>query len=61
MPGTFEPGGEFDEVGWWPLDADTVNRLPSDQARMVRESVTRLIESERLDRSVGEELLERTG
>jgi ADP-ribose pyrophosphatase len=61
MPGTFDPGGEFDEVGWWPLDADTVNRLPSDQARLIRESVTRLIESERLDRSVGEELLERTG
>ena len=61
MPSTFEPGGEFEEVGWWPLDADTVNRLPSDQARFVRESVTRLIETERLNRSVGEELLEGTG
>jgi len=48
-------------VGWWPLDAETVNRLPSDQARFVRESVKALIETGRLDRSVGEELLERTG
>ncbi|MEC4687235.1 MAG: NUDIX domain-containing protein, partial [Nitrospirota bacterium] len=60
-PSTFEPGGELEEVGWWPLDAETVNRLPSDQARMVRASVTTLIETERLDRSVGEKLLERTG
>ena len=41
--------------------ADTVNRLPSDQARFVRESVTTLIETERLNRSVGEKLLESTG
>ena len=61
MPGTFEPGGGFEVVGWWPLDAETVNRLPSDQARFVRESVKALIETGRLDRSVGEELLERTG
>jgi ADP-ribose pyrophosphatase len=61
MPSTFEPGGEFEEIGWWPLDAETVNRLSSDQAGFVREAVTALIESERLVRSVGEELLERTG
>ena len=61
MPGTFEPGGEFEEVGWWPLDSDTVNQLPSDQARFVRKSVTTLIETERLNRSVGEKLLKSTG
>jgi ADP-ribose pyrophosphatase len=59
--GGFEPGGEFDEVGWWPLDADTVNRVPSDQARFIRESITRLMETGMVDRSEGESLLERTG
>jgi ADP-ribose pyrophosphatase len=61
QPATFAPGGAFDEIRWWPLDADTVNRLPSDQAQFVRESVTRLIETGRLDQSQGESLLERTG
>jgi ADP-ribose pyrophosphatase len=61
QPATFAPGGAFDEIRWWPLDADTVNRLPSDQAQFVRESVTRLVETGRLDQSQGEHLLERTG
>ncbi len=61
MPGTSEPGGEFDELGWWPLDAATVNRVPSNQARFIRGAVTRLIDTGQMDREAGERLLERTG
>jgi ADP-ribose pyrophosphatase len=61
MPGTAHVEGEFDELRWWPLDAETVNRVPSDQARFIREAVTRLMDLEKMDRSAGNSLLERTG
>ena len=61
MPGSLEAVGEFDEVRWWPLEPETVNRLPSDQAQFLRAAVARLMETDRLPRSVGEGLLERTG
>lgn len=61
MLGTLEAGGEFDELRWWPLNAETVNRVPSDQARSIRGAVTRLIDTRQLDRSEGDRLLERTG
>jgi ADP-ribose pyrophosphatase len=60
-PGPLKAGGEFDELRWWPLEAETVNRVPSDQARSIRGAVTRLIDTGQLDRSEGDRLLERTG
>jgi ADP-ribose pyrophosphatase len=61
MPSTLEASGEFDEVRWWPLDAATVNRVPSDQARFIRGAVTRLMDSGQMDQGAGDRLLERTG
>jgi ADP-ribose pyrophosphatase len=58
---TFRPGGEFDEVKWWPLEAETINRVPSGQARFVRESLTRLMEAGHLDKATAENLLTATG
>jgi ADP-ribose pyrophosphatase len=58
---TFEPGEHFDEVRWWPLEAETVNRVPSGQARFIRESITRLMESGSMEKSAAESLLARTG
>ena len=60
VPGRFEAGGEFDEVKWWPLDAKTVNRVPSGQARSIRESLTKLMEMGRIDKSLAEKLLAAT-
>ncbi len=54
-------GEHFDEVRWWPLEADTVNRVPSGQARFIRESVTKLMESGQMEKSQAEHLLARTG
>jgi ADP-ribose pyrophosphatase len=59
-PGTFEPGGEFDEVKWWLLDADTVNRVPSGGARFIRETVKKLMETDRMEKSLAEKLLAAT-
>jgi ADP-ribose pyrophosphatase YjhB (NUDIX family) len=58
---TFRPGGEFDEVKWWPLDAETINRVPSGQARFVRESLTKLMAAGRMEKALAESLLAATG
>jgi ADP-ribose pyrophosphatase len=56
-PGTFEPGSEFDEIRWWPLNAETVNRIPSGQVRFVREGVSRLMDVGRIAKLTAERLL----
>jgi ADP-ribose pyrophosphatase len=61
VPTLLSPGAEFDEIKWWPLDADTVNRLPSDQASFIRKGVARLVETGLLDEVGGEEFLASTG
>jgi ADP-ribose pyrophosphatase len=61
VPDSFEPGGEFDEVKWWPLDAAVVNRVPPGQAHFIRQSVTRLVELDRMTTTDGEALLAGTG
>lgn len=60
VPGRFEPGGGFDEIKWWPLDAGTVNRVPSGQARLIREAVTKLMESGSMQKRRAERLLAAT-
>ncbi len=60
VPDTFEPGGEFDEVKWWPLEAATVNRVSAVQARLIRESVTKLVETRRMKKSLAGKLLAST-
>jgi ADP-ribose pyrophosphatase len=60
-PETFEPGGEFDEVKWWPLTAQTVNKVPAGTARFIREVVTALKGSNRMETGAAETLLAKTG
>jgi ADP-ribose pyrophosphatase len=60
-PSLLEAGGEFEEIKWWPLDAETVNRIPADQARFIRESLPRLVESGRIDQAAADVLLASTG
>jgi ADP-ribose pyrophosphatase len=61
VPPLLEAGGEFDEVKWWPLEAETVNRIPADQARIIRESIPFLEATGVVDAHVGEGLLASTG
>jgi ADP-ribose pyrophosphatase len=60
-PTLFEPGGEFDEVRWRTLEAETVNRLPADQAVLVRGALPILIEAELMDQEAADRLLGSTG
>ncbi len=57
----FRPGNDFEEIEWRRLDARTVNRLPSNQARLVREAVKRLRESGSIDKELAVSLLAKTG
>ena len=57
----FEPGGEFDEVRWWPLEADTINRVSSRQVVFIRDAIQKLVDSGLMDAGAAEELLARTG
>jgi ADP-ribose pyrophosphatase len=57
----FEPGGEFDEVRWWPLEADTINRVSSRQVVFIRDAIQKLVDYGLMDAGAAEELLARTG
>jgi ADP-ribose pyrophosphatase len=61
VPDQFEPAGAFDVVTWWPLDDETVNRVPPGQAAFVRAAAERLREDGRLPAEQAERLLARTG
>ena len=60
-PESFSPGGDFDEMKWWPLTAETVNRVPSGTAGFIREAVTALKDGNRIDAGAAESLLAKTG
>jgi ADP-ribose pyrophosphatase YjhB (NUDIX family) len=55
------PGGSFEDVDWWPLDAKIVNKLPANQAFLVREAVRRLQETGGMEKSYAKALLANTG
>ena len=57
----FRPGHGFEEIEWYRLDARTINRLPSNQARLVREAVTKLRETESIEKALAVSLLANTG
>ena len=57
----FRPGDDFEEIDWWRLDAGAVNRLQPNQARLVREAVKRLQETEIIDQELAVSLLAKTG
>lgn len=60
-PARFHPGGNFEEVEWRHLDAKIVNRLPSDQAHLIRAAVERLRGTGRIEKAQAVVLLARTG
>jgi len=55
------PGSPYAEIGWWPLDAETVNQVPAVQAGLVREAVRHLARSDRMDQKEASALLAATG
>jgi ADP-ribose pyrophosphatase YjhB (NUDIX family) len=57
----FRPGHGFEEIEWYRLDARTINRLPSNQARLVREAVTKLRETDSIEKALVASLLANTG
>jgi ADP-ribose pyrophosphatase len=55
------PGGSFKGVDWCPLDAEIVNKLPANQAALVREAVKRLLENGCIAKTHAKALLSKTG
>jgi ADP-ribose pyrophosphatase YjhB (NUDIX family) len=54
-------GGKIEDVEWRPLVARTVNDLPSNLARPVREAVKQLRETARIEHAQAMALLAKTG
>jgi ADP-ribose pyrophosphatase len=61
QPTTFRPGAGFEEIEWWPVEPETVNQLPSTQARLVREAVRRLLDQKIVERDWALQTLANTG
>ena len=59
--GSIKAGGDFTEVRWRPLTAHNVNRVASDQARLIRTAVARHMERRSMDQDQAEMLLTQTG
>ena len=60
-PGALQAGGDFNEIRWRPLTAASVNRVASDQARIIRKAVERLRDDDAMHRDQATHLLEQTG
>jgi ADP-ribose pyrophosphatase len=61
QPTTFRPGVDFEEIEWWPVNPETVNRLPPSQSQLVREAVRHLMERGAVERDWALGLLAKTG
>ncbi|MEO1367843.1 MAG: NUDIX domain-containing protein, partial [Acidobacteriota bacterium] len=59
--GKLQAGGDFTEVRWRPLTARIVNRVASDQARLIRTAVARHMERRNMDHEQAALLLNQTG
>jgi ADP-ribose pyrophosphatase len=60
-PHDFQPGGDFEEIRWMPVEAKTINRMPSAEAQFIREAV-RLIERDNvISEAAANRVLTRTG
>jgi ADP-ribose pyrophosphatase len=60
-PELLAAGGDFESVQWWPLCAETINRVASGQAGLLRASIERLSAQGRLERAAARTLLASTG
>ena len=61
VPALFDAGGDWEQVAWWPLDAETINRMPTGQADIVRKTLQLLTEAGAIDEAAGRLLLAKTG
>ena len=60
-PDIFEPNASFDELGWWPLDHESLNLMASGQAGLARKAVSRLGELEEMNAELVASILANTG
>ncbi|MHC5023930.1 MAG: NUDIX domain-containing protein [Planctomycetota bacterium] len=58
-PREFVPGGDFETVRWMPVDADTVNRMPSAEARFVQQAIRQLQEDGTIGDAMAPQVLAR--
>jgi ADP-ribose pyrophosphatase len=56
-----QPDGRFESVAWYPLDPDTINRIPAGLARWVREAIRALEVAETLTITEASSVLAATG
>ncbi|MHC4822990.1 MAG: phosphotransferase [Planctomycetota bacterium] len=61
LPDVFSPEGRFEELRWWPLNADTINRVEEGQADHVRAVVRHLAKADQVSDAEAARLLARTG
>ena len=55
------PGGDFETVRWMPVDADTVNRMPSAEARFVQQALRHLQQDGTIGDAMAQQVLSRSG
>jgi ADP-ribose pyrophosphatase len=60
-PRVFQPGGDFETVRWLTADAETINRMPSAEARFVQQAIKQLQREGRIVESAASRVLARTG
>ncbi|MHC4079779.1 MAG: NUDIX domain-containing protein [Planctomycetota bacterium] len=60
-PREFVPGGDFETVRWMPVDADTVNRMPSAEARFVQQALRHLQQDGTIGDAMAQQVLSRSG
>jgi ADP-ribose pyrophosphatase len=60
-PREFRPGGDFETVGWMPVGAETVNRMPSDEARFVQQAIRHLQQDGSIGDATASNVLARSG
>jgi ADP-ribose pyrophosphatase len=59
VPDLFDPGGDLEEVSWWPMDVETMTRIPAGQAPVINEALEAARGAGRLDEELAERLIRR--
>ncbi|MHC4825353.1 MAG: NUDIX domain-containing protein, partial [Planctomycetota bacterium] len=60
-PREFRPGGDFEAVRWMPVDAETINRMPSAEGRFVQQAIRHLEQDGRIGDSMASQELATSG
>ncbi|MHC5114979.1 MAG: NUDIX domain-containing protein, partial [Planctomycetota bacterium] len=60
-PREFRPGGDFETVRWLPVGAETINRMPSGEARFVQQAIKHLQADGSIGESMASNVLARSG